>query len=269
MAAMGLGTEAIRAACMGAARVAFITNNATRTRADLAKKFVKVGLPQPEEREIRTSARAAVGVVKQAFDAVVASGKPRPVAYVVGEKGLIEELRAAGIEAFGTEHNGLAFDPQSGEVPPQIDPRVGAVVVGFDGFLSFYKLTYATRCVRENAGCLFVAANTDQLTPTNGGALIPAAGAGVAALQFAIGREPVVCGKPETTMFAQLREEFAEIDPARSVMVGDNLDTDIAFGKRCGMKALLVLSGMSTADDVKSAKYQPDFIADSLGAIFA
>jgi hypothetical protein len=43
-------------------------------------------------------------------------------------------------------------------------PQVGAVVVGFDRNVNYYKLQYATLCIRENPGCLFIATNTDAVT---------------------------------------------------------------------------------------------------------
>jgi ribonucleotide monophosphatase NagD (HAD superfamily) len=42
--------------------------------------------------------------------------------------------------------------------------QVGAVVVGFDRYLNYYKIQYATLCIRENPGCLFIATNRDAVT---------------------------------------------------------------------------------------------------------
>jgi phosphoglycolate phosphatase len=42
--------------------------------------------------------------------------------------------------------------------------QVGAVVVGFDRYINYYKLQYATLCIRENPGCLFIATNRDAVT---------------------------------------------------------------------------------------------------------
>ncbi|CAN1169896.1 Phosphoglycolate phosphatase 2 [Linum perenne] len=41
------------------------------------------------------------------------------------------------------------------------DKSVGAVVVGLDPYVNYHKLQYATLCVRENPGCLFIATNRD------------------------------------------------------------------------------------------------------------
>jgi phosphoglycolate phosphatase len=44
------------------------------------------------------------------------------------------------------------------------DHDVGVVVVGFDRYLNYYKLQYATLCLRENPGCMFIATNCDAVT---------------------------------------------------------------------------------------------------------
>lgn len=42
--------------------------------------------------------------------------------------------------------------------------QVGAVVVGFDRYVNYYKIQYATLCIRENPGCMFIATNRDAVT---------------------------------------------------------------------------------------------------------
>ncbi len=41
---------------------------------------------------------------------------------------------------------------------------MGAVVVGFDKNINYYKIQYACLCIRENPGCLFIATNLDAVT---------------------------------------------------------------------------------------------------------
>lgn len=41
------------------------------------------------------------------------------------------------------------------------DHNVGAVIVGFDVDISYYKIQYAQLCINENEGCRFVATNLD------------------------------------------------------------------------------------------------------------
>ncbi len=48
-------------------------------------------------------------------------------------------------------------------------------------------------------------------------------------------------------------------------MVGDRLDTDIAFAKRFGMKAIMVLTGVSTLRDVAESEIKPDLVLPDVG----
>ena len=42
--------------------------------------------------------------------------------------------------------------------------QVGAVVVGFDRHINYYKIQTAQLCISENPGCLFIATNLDAKT---------------------------------------------------------------------------------------------------------
>lgn len=71
----------------------------------------------------------------------------------------------AALRCFGTRHL-----PTRLALPPvhALRSQVGAVVVGFDRNINYYKIQMATLCIRENPGCLFIATNT-------GGSPAPAA----------------------------------------------------------------------------------------------
>lgn len=62
----------------------------------------------------------------------------------------------------------------------ELDPEVGAVIMGLDTALNYYKLSKAFRYIMEN-DCLFIATNTDANARVNG-RLKPGAGVGVKAL---------------------------------------------------------------------------------------
>lgn len=46
----------------------------------------------------------------------------------------------------------------------ETDPDVAAVIVGFDRNINYYKIQYATVCLREHPGCQFIATNLDAVT---------------------------------------------------------------------------------------------------------
>uniref|UniRef100_A0A2P2M9Q2 Phosphoglycolate phosphatase n=1 Tax=Rhizophora mucronata TaxID=61149 RepID=A0A2P2M9Q2_RHIMU len=152
------------------------------------------------------------------------------------------------------------------------DKSVGAVVVGLDPTINYYKLQYGTLCIRENPGCLFVATNRDAVGHMTASQEWPGAGCMVAAICGSTEREPIVVGKPSTFMMEFLLQKF-NMKTSQMCMVGDRLDTDILFGQSAGCKTLLVLSGVTTRSALRdpSNNIQPDFytsqVSDILGLL--
>ncbi|KAL2309245.1 hypothetical protein Nmel_005430 [Mimus melanotis] len=83
--------------------------------------------------------------------------------------------------------------------------------------------------------------------------LKPCTGTGslTAAVETASGRKALVVGKPNTYMFDCIVERFG-IDPSRTLMVGDRLETDILFGKNCGLATILTLTGVSRLEEAQA-----------------
>ena len=50
-------------------------------------------------------------------------------------------------------------------------------------------------------------------------------------------------------------------------MVGDRMDTDVISGLESGMSTVLVLSGISTPETLKTFSYRPSMILDGVGDI--
>lgn len=144
----------------------------------------------------------------------------------------------------------------------EVDNDVKAVVVGYDINFNLYKVAYAFECiVRRN--CLFIATNTDRLCP-HYSELLPGGGTMVSAIQAETLKQPVICGKPSTFMWETIHKKH-NLDPSRTLMIGDNISTDITFGKNCGLSTLLVLSGYSTLKDARENNIVPDYYSDSVG----
>jgi ribonucleotide monophosphatase NagD (HAD superfamily) len=84
-------------------------------------------------------------------------------------------------------------------------------------------------------------------------------------LAYAANVKPVFCGKPERFFFLELCRRLGA-EPSRCVLVGDNLESDIAGAKSVGMKAVLVLTGVSGREDVARLppELRPDWVAAGL-----
>ncbi|KAG6548635.1 hypothetical protein Mapa_009789 [Marchantia paleacea] len=244
-------------------KLIFVTNNSTKSRKQYGKKFESLGLDVSEE-EIFSSSFAAAGYLKSinfAADKKV---------YIIGEVGIQKELEQAGIQYLGGPEDGdKKIDLAPGSYM-QHDHDVAAVVVGFDRYLNYYKLQYATLCIRENPGCLFIATNCDAVTHLTDAQEWAGGGSMVGAIKGSTKKEPTVVGKPSTFMLDYLANKF-NISKTQICMVGDRLDTDILFGQNGGCKTLLVLSGVTDLKTLQSPEnsIQPDFYTNQLSDLLA
>jgi 4-nitrophenyl phosphatase len=215
------------------------TNNSTATAVQYVAKLAALGITVDAEH-ILTSGMATRDYLLKTMPA--GSG-----IYVVGAPALREQL-----------FDGTPFHPvQYGEETP------AAVVVGLDVDFSYAKLKAANAAIR--AGAMFIATNGDLTLPTEEG-LVPGSGSIIAAVAAASGAEPTVIGKPEPVSLHQALD-LMNVPPDQAVMIGDRLETDILAGHRAGMLTVMVLTGVSTRDDLATAPALPNLIFNDLPAL--
>ncbi len=240
-------------------RMFFVTNNSTKSRAGYLKKFQKLGL-NAEAEDIFSSSFAAAAYLEQTN--FKATGKK---VYVIGEVGITEELDLIDVPYIGgPEDAGRKIVLQTGSKVEQ-DPDVGAVVVGFDREINYYKIQYAQLCINENPGCKFIATNLDAVTHLTDAQEWAGNGSMVGAIKGCTGREPILVGKPSPLMIDYIVSKFG-VSREEICMVGDRLDTDILFGKDNGLSSVLTLSGVTTLDKLRGPKnkIQPEYYVSSI-----
>jgi 4-nitrophenyl phosphatase len=220
--------------------VTVATNNAMKTVDEYLIKLRGFGVTV-EPWQIVTAGDAAADTLASAFPR-------RGALFVVGEHGLRQALRERGFE--------VVVDPvRRGEVV--------AVVVGLDQDFNYEKLERASTLVR--AGAPFFGTNPDLTYPTPRG-LVPGAGAILAAVAAAAGRQPTVVGKPSPLLF-QTAAGRMQLGADSLLVVGDRLETDIAGGQAFGARTALVLSGVSTSAQAAVWTPSPTLVAASLGQL--
>ncbi|HEV7949580.1 MAG TPA: HAD-IIA family hydrolase [Glaciihabitans sp.] len=219
----------------GSARLGYITNNASRTALSVAEHLTSLGL-SVESDDVVTSPQAAVRLLA---DLVPAGSK----ILVVGGAGLIEEVEKAGF----TITNSAEDEP-------------AAVIQGFAPEVGWIHLAEATFAL--HTGIPWVATNTDWTIPVARG-IAPGNGTLVGAVHTAVGRLPVVAGKPEAAIFEVAVERFGASSP---LFIGDRLDTDILGSNRAGIPSALVLTGIDQAKQVLAAdaNSRPTYILGDL-----
>lgn len=241
----------------------FVTNNSTKSRAGYKKKFDGLGLDIPAE-EIFSSSFAAAAYLEQSKFPTDGSKK----VYIIGEVGICEELDLVGIPHIG----GPADSDKTPNMGPggrlEVDPDVGAVIVGFDRNVNYYKIQYAQLCINEE-NAEFIATNLDAVTHLTDAQEWAGNGSMVGAIKGCTGQEPTLVGKPSPLMIDYIESKYG-VDRKRICMVGDRLDTDVLFGTDNGLKSLLVLSGVTSEEKLLDPEttITPDFYADTINAFF-
>lgn len=241
----------------------FVTNNSTKSRAGYKKKFDSLGLDIPPEEIFSSSFAAAAYLEQTKFKD---TGKK---VYIIGEVGICDELDLIDVPWIGGP-NDKGKEPDMGPGGKlEHDKDVGAVIVGFDRHVNYYKIQSAQLCINENPGCEFIATNLDAVTHLTDAQEWAGNGSMVGAIKGCTGKEPTVVGKPSPLMIDYLEEKL-NLDKSRICMVGDRLDTDVLFGTDNGLKTVLVLSGVTSEEKLLSEenKITPDFYADDINAFF-
>jgi phosphoglycolate/pyridoxal phosphate phosphatase family enzyme len=242
----------------------FVTNNSTKSRAGYKKKFDGLGLNAVPAEEIFSSSFAAAAYLEQ-----IKFKETGKKVYVIGEVGICEELDLIDVPHIG----GPADNEKQPDMGPggklEIDKDVGAVIVGFDRNVNYYKIQYAQLCINEE-NAEFIATNLDAVTHLTDAQEWAGNGSMVGAIKGCTGQEPTVVGKPSPLMIEYLESKY-DVDRNRICMVGDRLDTDVVFGTDNGLMSLLVLSGVTSEEKLLSQEntITPDFYADDINSFFS
>jgi HAD superfamily hydrolase (TIGR01450 family) len=216
-------------------RVAYITNNASRTAENVAAHLRDLGLTAVAD-DVVSSPQAAVKILKTLIPA-------KSTVLVIGGEGLIAEVDGAGFR-----------------VTDSADDAPAAVIQGFAPTVGWAHLAEASFAL--HTGIPWVATNTDWTIPVARG-IAPGNGTLVSAVHLAVGRLPVFAGKPERAIFDFARDKFAADNP---LVIGDRLDTDILGANRAGMRSALVLTGIDGRKQAIAAaeEQQPTYILGDL-----
>lgn len=193
--------------------ITFVTNNSTKTPEATAEKIRAITGVAVTADQVATSSQAAASVLDSDDDPVM----------VFGEEGVRAAVTARGLST--------TDDPNEAR----------SLVVGMYWGVTYDDLARAAEAAR--GGARFVATNNDPTYPVEEG-LLPGAGALVAAIATASGRNPEIAGKPHRPLRDLLRSRGI----AEAWVVGDRMDTDIALaGAEPGWQSILVRTGVTDA----------------------
>jgi 4-nitrophenyl phosphatase len=206
----------------------FLTNNSTVSALDCAAKLGRMGV------EV---APAAILTVADATSRYLAEdGRRGSRALVLGSPALKDAVARAGLE--------LVAEGKPAEV----------VVMGLDRSFTYAALSHVVHLLAN--GAAFVATSLDPVLLTESGA-VPGTGALVAAVRACVPATPVCVGKPSAAIF-EMASAMLGVAPEESLVVGDNLASDIAGGAAAGSRTALLLSGVTVTHDEGTHSYGTD-----------
>jgi HAD superfamily hydrolase (TIGR01457 family) len=228
------GADAVIATLRAAGRrVAFLSNKPLQTRAEYATKLTRLGVPAGADDVINSSLVLA---------RYLRDRDPGAPVFVIGEPPLLEEMRVHGFEVRG-------------------DERVRWVVIAFDRTFDYAKLNIALQAVKQ--GARLIATNPDRTCPVEDGEIPDCAGM-IAAVEAVTDRKvETIVGKP-SPIILEVALAALGVSAHETVMVGDRIETDITMGRRLGLATVLVLSGVTRADDPRIAAVAPDHVVRSI-----
>jgi len=215
----------------------FLSNNSSKNISDYNAMLQKMGIPV-STGQIYTSTESTIEYLK--------NQKLGKRLYLVGTHNLRDPFHEAGFETVTEEPD--------------------AVVVGFDTELTYEKLDRACSWIRK--GVPFIATHPDLNCPVENGEMKPDCGAISAAITAATGVVPKVLGKPNREMLqGLLARTKTSLD--KMILVGDRLTTDIKMGNDFGIFTVLVLTGETRREDLKTSSIQPDLIVEKISDLAA
>jgi len=223
------------------------TNNAGMTQQEYVAKLARMGVVVTEN-EILTSSMATALYLAQHYNPATTR------VFVIGVEGAKQPLLAQGFTLTDLYQLSTPETPHDG---------ADIVVCGLDKGITWDKLATATLNIR--AGAKFIGTNADVTLPTERG-ITHGNGAILAAIQAATDVAPTIVGKPEPIMYNQAIALLG-VDAAQTIAIGDRLNTDILGAVNANIRSLLVLTGISTREELENLDYAPTWIMDDIQAV--
>ncbi len=209
----------------------FLTNASERTPKELQEKLKRLGITV-EEDHFYTSALATASFL--------ASQKPNGSAYIIGDAGLIHALYSVGY----TINN--------------INPDY--VVVGDTHGYNFEKIEIAVNLVLK--GARLIGTNPDVSGPVENG-ITPSTKALIAPIEIATGKKAYFVGKPNPLMMRSALKKLG-VKREDAIVIGDRMDTDVRCGLESEIDTLLVLSGITSREEIDMFPYRPRYVLNGV-----
>jgi HAD superfamily hydrolase (TIGR01458 family) len=216
-------------------RLRFVTNNSSRSRAELVDELRRMGL-ELEEDDLQTTPIAAAEQLggRRVYGLVMSA--------IVPDLGGVE-LVGEGADAV------LVGGCDETTEPNQV----------------FSHMNLARAFSEIQAGADLFCLHKNPWWQTARGPMLDG-GAFVAALEYATGVEATVIGKPSASAFATALAAL-DAEPELTWMVTDDLEQDVRGAQLFGMKTLLLRTGKFRPDELERSSVIPDAVLSSIAHV--
>lgn len=214
----------------------YITNNSTKSGADYVSKFRTAFHLETTEDQFITSGYMTIRFLREHF--------MEKKIYVLGTASFVAELRRNGLCITETAEEGI-----------------DCVVVAYDSELTYAKLTEACK-VLLTTDVPFYATNPDLRCPIGFG-FIPDCGSICEMLTATTGKTPIYLGKPSKEV-VELCLTLSGFTKEETLVIGDRLYTDIAYGINAGVDTCVVFTGEATPEDIQDTPYKPTYTFENV-----
>lgn len=211
----------------------FFTNNSTRTKKQNQEKMIEMGFDKDDENKFITSSILLSYYMKKHYS--------NGTVFVIGTDGIKEALQDNNFEIVD-------------------DINADFVVCALDKNANYNTYSKALKNILNGAKLL--ATNMDRKYPQEDGFTL-GNGAIIAMLEFSSEKTAFKLGKPNPLVI-KIFEEMTGLKDEDLVIIGDNLETDIALGYNLGIETILVETGIHRKEDCDKLKIYPTKIVKNL-----
>lgn len=219
---------------------ALVTNTTSRTRASVSARLAGAGFPVTAD-DILTAPTVTAAYLRERH--------PGARCLLLNAGDIRDDLRGVTLV-------------DASDADPLVD--VDVVVVGGAGdAFGYAALNRAFRHLQRGAGLVAMHRNlywrTADGLDLDTGAFLPG-------LEQAARVEAEVTGKPAEVFFSTALAHLGA-DPSATLMVGDDIESDVLAAQRCGITGVLVKTGKYLPETHRAATGTPDHVLDSFAAL--
>lgn len=212
-----------------------LTNDASRSPMDLAKKFQDVGISALTADKVISSGMLAREFIQRKIEGGT-------IVYL-GTENSADYIKVNGVKTVSIHDVDLDVD----------DDYQLLVFLDDEGYDWNHDLSKTVNLLRRYTMPIIVA-NSDTTYPLSKDKVSIATGGVANLLEPLVQKVFIRFGKPDSQMFSfafNYAQRFGEIDKHEILMVGDTLQTDILGGNKFGIDTCLVLSGNTLPKNVE------------------